>query len=217
MPLDLGNHPARLAPASGLIAEARMTLAHIVRGSSDRTLEQIADPVLEDPVGRQADRIFDPLGFQELVDLRHGERCVSADTQELALVACNDRLEHAVPAVGAVHVAGTQGAAFEITELVEHEQWMIAGAGVMPVPNAHLLLAMGRAHARIHVEHDASRRAVTVHKVDPLAGQIGKPRIAHRGPRDVAGWSMVGGAGRSGTPGAARGKNGDDEDEHDEE
>ena len=132
-----------------------MTLAHLVRGSSDRTLEQIADPILEDPVGRQADRIFDPLGFQELVDLRHGERCVSADTQELALVACNDRLEHAVPAVGAVHVAGTQGAAFEITELVEHEQRMIAGAGVMPVPNAHLLLAMGRAHARIHVEHDA--------------------------------------------------------------
>ena len=53
---------------------------------------------------------FDPLGFQELVDLRHGERCVSAeiDTRELALVACNDRLEHAVPAVGAVHAAGTQ-------------------------------------------------------------------------------------------------------------
>src|SRR5262245_48270413 len=103
MPLELGNHPARLAPASGLIAEARMTPAHMVRGSSDRTLEQIADPVLEDPVGRQADRIFDPLGFQELVDLRHGERCVSAeiDTRELALVACNDRLEHAVPAVGA--------------------------------------------------------------------------------------------------------------------
>src|SRR5215470_5092930 len=150
MPLNLGNHPARLAPACGLIAEARMTPAHTVRGSSDRTLEQIADAVLEDPVGRQADRIFDLLGFQELVDLRHGERCVSAeiDTRELALVASNDRLEHAVPAVGAVHVAGTQGAAFEITELVEHEQRMIAGAGVMPVPGAHLLLAMGRAHAR---------------------------------------------------------------------
>ena len=78
MPLDLGNHPARLAPASGLIAEARMTPAHIVRGSSDRTLEQIAD-----------------------------------------------WLEHAVPAVGAVHVAGTQGAAFKITELVEHEQRVV--------------------------------------------------------------------------------------------
>jgi hypothetical protein len=45
MPLDLGNHPARLAPASGLIAEARMTPAHMVRRSSDRTLEQIADPL----------------------------------------------------------------------------------------------------------------------------------------------------------------------------
>jgi hypothetical protein len=45
MPLDLGNHPARLAPASGLIAEVRMEPAHMVRRSSDRTLEQIADPV----------------------------------------------------------------------------------------------------------------------------------------------------------------------------
>src|SRR5262249_27124636 len=147
MPFDLRNHWARLGPASRLIAEARMTPAHIVRGSSDRTLEQIADPVLEDPVGRQADRIFDPLGFQELVDLRHGERCVSADTQELALVACNDRLEHAVPAVGAVHVAGTQSTALEVAKLVEHEQRVIAGAGVMAVPDAHLLLAVGRAHA----------------------------------------------------------------------
>src|SRR5262249_12486977 len=50
MPLDLGDHPARLAPGSGLIADARMTPAHMVRGSSDRTLEQIADPVLEDSV-----------------------------------------------------------------------------------------------------------------------------------------------------------------------
>src|SRR5262249_56128422 len=70
MPLDLGNDPARLAPASGLIAEARMTPAHMVRRSSDRTLEQIADPVLEDPVGWQADRIFDPLCFYHLIDLR---------------------------------------------------------------------------------------------------------------------------------------------------
>jgi hypothetical protein len=90
------------------------------------------------------------------------------------------RLEHAVPAVGAVHVAGTQGAAFEITELVEHEQRMIAGAGVMPVPDAHLLLAMGWAHARIHVEHNAPWRAAAVHKVDPLARQGGKSREVRR-------------------------------------
>jgi len=46
----------------------------------------------------------------------------------------------------------------------------------MAVPDADLLLTMGRAHARIHVEHDASRRAAAVHKVDPLAGQVGNPR-----------------------------------------
>src|SRR5262249_23249574 len=88
---------------------------------------------------------------------------------------------HVVPAVSAVHVAGTQSTAFEVAKLVEHEQRMIAGAGVMPVPDAHLLLAMGRAHARIHVEHDASRRAAAVHKVDPLAGPIGNSRKVLRG------------------------------------
>src|SRR5262245_5073226 len=43
MPLDLGDNPPRLGPGSGLIAEARMTPAHMMRRSSDRTLEQIAD------------------------------------------------------------------------------------------------------------------------------------------------------------------------------
>src|SRR5262249_25487788 len=72
-----------------------------------------------------------------------------------ALIARHDRLEHVVPAVGAVDIAGTQRAAFQITELIEHEQRVIAGAGVVAVPDAILLLAVGRAHARVHVEHDA--------------------------------------------------------------
>src|SRR6516165_6219112 len=93
---------------------------------------------------------------------------------DLALVARQDRLEHVVPAVSAVHVAGTQSTAFEVAKLVEHEQGMIAGAGIMAVPDAHLLLAVGRAHARIHVEHDATRWPSAVHKVDPLARQVGK-------------------------------------------
>src|SRR5258708_33829132 len=53
---------------------------------------------------------------------------------------------------------------------------VIAGAGVMAVPDAILLLAMGRTHARIHVEHDATGRPAAVHKVDPLARKIGKGR-----------------------------------------
>ena len=67
--------------------------------------------------------------------------------ETFALVARHDGLEHVVPAVSAVHVAGTQSTAFEVAELIEHEQRVIAGAGVMAVPDAHLLLAMGRAHA----------------------------------------------------------------------
>ena len=46
----------------------------------------------------------------------------------------------------------------------------------MAVPHAILLLAMGRAHARIHVEHDAAGRSAAMHKVDPLARQVGKSR-----------------------------------------
>jgi hypothetical protein len=38
----------------------------------------------------------------------------------------------------AVDVAGTQSAAFQIAELVEYEERMIAGAFVMAVPHAHL-------------------------------------------------------------------------------
>src|SRR5262245_7932718 len=44
----------------------------------------------------------------------------------------------------------------------------------MAVPDAHLLLAVGRAHARIHVEHDATGWPSAVHKADPLARQVGK-------------------------------------------
>jgi hypothetical protein len=46
-------------------------------------------------------------------------------------------------------------------ELVEYEQRMITGAFVLAIPDAVLLFAVGRAHARIHVEHDASRRTAS--------------------------------------------------------
>src|SRR5215472_12224842 len=49
----------------------------------------------------------------------------------LASIALHDRVEHILPAVGAVDIAGTQRAAFQITELIEHEQRVITGVGVM--------------------------------------------------------------------------------------
>ena len=49
----------------------------------------------------------------------------------------------------------------------------------MAVPDAVLLFAVGRAHAQIHVKHDAFRRATTMDDIDPLAGKIGE----RKGPR----------------------------------
>ena len=63
-------------------------------------------------------------------------------------LASESTLQHVLPTVGAVNIARAQGAALQIAELVEHEQRVIAGAFVMTVPDAHLLLAMGRADAR---------------------------------------------------------------------
>ena len=92
------------------------------------------------------------------------------------MIARHDRLQHALPLIGAMNIAGAQGAALQIAELVEHEQGMIADAFVMAVPGAQLLFAVRRADARIHVEHDASRRTAAMNLVDPLAGKIGKRR-----------------------------------------
>src|SRR5499427_9470057 len=95
MPLDLGDNPPRLGPGSGLIAEIGMEPPDFIGRSSDRTLEQVANPTLQDLVGRQSDRILDPLRFEKLVDLGHGEGCIGSkiDARDLASIALHDRVE----------------------------------------------------------------------------------------------------------------------------
>src|SRR6516162_7330636 len=55
LPLDLGNQPARLGPACRLVGEIGVVPPDLVRRPTDRALEQIADPVLQDLIGGQAD------------------------------------------------------------------------------------------------------------------------------------------------------------------
>src|SRR6516162_8072830 len=86
-------------------------------------------------------------------------------------LAGDHRLQHRVPVGGAVHVARPQGAALNIPELVEHEQRMITSAAKVAVVGAAFLLAVGRAFARIHVEHDDPRRSPLLHLVDPCPGR----------------------------------------------
>ena len=148
------------------------------RGTPDRTRQQVANPVLQNPICWKPDGILDPLGFEVLVDIGIGKVCVGAEIEvrDLAPIASYNRLQHILPAVRRMDVAGTKCAAFEVAEPVEHEQRMIAGAFVMTVPKAHLLLAMGGADTRIHIEHNAARRASAMNPVDPLAEKIGERR-----------------------------------------
>ena len=150
----------------------------MVRRPTDGPRQEVADPLLQDVVLRQADRVLDPLGFEVFVDLGICEARVGPeiDARHLALVARYDRREHVSPSVGAVDIAGTQRATFQIAELVEDEQRVEARAIVMAIPGAVLLFAMRRADAQIHVEQNAARRTAGVHKIDPSAGQVSKSR-----------------------------------------
>ena len=61
-----------------------------------------------------------------------------------------------------MHVAGTKGAAFQVAELVEHEQGMIAGTAEMAVVGRAFLITVGRADRTIHVEHGELRRVAVM-------------------------------------------------------
>jgi hypothetical protein len=71
-------------------------------------------------------------------------------------------------------VARTQHAAFQIAELIEHEQRMIAGASEVAVVGSAFLIAVGWADTRIHIEHDCPRRSAAMNAVDPPTGEIGE-------------------------------------------
>ena len=73
-----------------------------------------------------------------------------------------------------MHVVRAQGALLQIAKLVEHKQRMISGAAEMPTVGAAFLCAVSRTFARIHIEHDDPRLTPLVHRVNPLARQIGK-------------------------------------------
>src|SRR4051795_10406622 len=130
MPLHLGYDPARAAPALGLVAEAGVETPDLVGRTPHRTLEQMSNPALENGIGGQADHVPVVLRLQEFVDLRRGKTRISAEVAPLhgGPVAGNDRLQHVTPALGGVDIARAQGAAFEIPELIKHEQRVIAGA-----------------------------------------------------------------------------------------
>ena len=132
----------------------------------------MSDALLQHPVGGKADRVQEALSLQELIHLWRGEGGIGTKVapQLPVSVSADDRLQHLAPAICGVHVARTQGAPFQIAELVEHEQRMIAGTSEVTVVGGSFLFAMGRADAAVPVEGDHLRRSTVVHPVDPKAG-----------------------------------------------
>ena len=99
------------------------------------TDETFPVPSLRMRVSRQPDRVAGTLGFKKLVDLGIGKSGVTSEIQMLhdAPVTRNHRLQQRAPAVSTVDVARPQCASLDVVELVEHKQWMVAGASEVMV------------------------------------------------------------------------------------
>ena len=137
MPLDLGHHTTGSRPALGLVVEAGEPDDRLLRRAADRPGQQVLNPPLQHLVGRQADRVANAFGLQQLVDLGLGERRVGAEVEGDApiAVAGDDRLQHQAPVFGAVGIAAPQQTTLQVAELVEQEERMVARAAEVAVPN----------------------------------------------------------------------------------
>ena len=107
----------------------------------------MTDAFLKNLVLWQADRVQEALGFEVFVHLRRGEGGIAPEIQSYLpiLVANDNRLQHTFPVIGAVDVAGAQGTPFQISELVEQKQGMVASAAEVLVVGRSFLVAVGRA------------------------------------------------------------------------
>jgi hypothetical protein len=100
VPLDLGHHAARYLPGLRLITEAGVVPPDLVRRTANRALEQVADPQLQNLIGRQPDRVLEPFGLLELVDLRVREGGIGAEVAALdAPIPGHDLFQHLLPTV----------------------------------------------------------------------------------------------------------------------
>ena len=130
MPFDLGNDTAFLVPRSGLIAEAGVIAPDMVRRTATRARQQMGNAPLENLIGFEADDVFVILGFQEFIKVRQGKGGIPSEiaAQVPFPVTLDDRFQNVAPTVGAMNIAGAQGTPLKVTELVEQEQPMVAGA-----------------------------------------------------------------------------------------
>ena len=89
-----------------------------------------------------------------------------------AAIPLDDRQQHAAPVFDAGLVAATEHRVFQIAELVEQKQRMVASAAEVPVVRRAFLLSVGLAERTVHVENQFPKRLVPMDLVDPLAREM---------------------------------------------
>ena len=106
-------------------------MAHdTVRQLTRVALGQPVDPVMQLPIALDADGVVPALGFQQVKERRDGEGSIGPEPAPFdrgpsgCRVSGPNQPQDIFPAIGAVDIAGAQGTALQITELVEHEQGM---------------------------------------------------------------------------------------------
>ena len=116
----------------------------------------MSNTLLENSIRFEVNGVEETLTFQELIDIRRSERRVATKIKsDLPFpVTLNDRFQNLTPTVGAMNIAGTQGTPFQITELVEQEKGMVAGAAeVTIVPSIYSIVPPNDGSALRHGHH----------------------------------------------------------------
>ena len=79
MPFDLGDHTAHPVPRPGLVTETGVEPDDVIWWTTDGTLEQMGDVLLQNRIRLEADGLEVAFSFQERIKIRDGEGGVGAE------------------------------------------------------------------------------------------------------------------------------------------
>jgi len=116
--------------------------------TANGTRQKMDNTFLKDFIGFGTDDVFVIPSFQKFIKVRRGKSGVPSEiaAQVPFPVTLDDGFQNVAPAVGAMNIAGAQRTPLKVTELVEQEQRMVAGAaigcamGTIPLTPQHIEL-----------------------------------------------------------------------------
>ena len=115
--------------------------------------------------------------LEVLIDVRLGECGIGTKVppQPRFPIARQDRIQYITPPVRAMYVPRTEHRPLAVTELVEHEQRMIARAPKVTVVRCSLLFSMYRTLRTVHVQDHPPVRRAGHSSIHPLSVQSAQP------------------------------------------